>query len=65
MFLDEFRVLNLYKTNVKNQTARRTRPKPMEVPPPRFQQMPIDQDWGAVWPGPRSFHPGENKLNYF
>lgn len=36
---------------------RRNRPKPPEVPPPRFQQMAVDQDWGAVWPGPRSFHP--------
>lgn len=27
------------------------------VPPPRANQMPVDQDWGNVWPGPRTFHP--------
>jgi len=29
----------------------------MDVLPPRSQQMATDQDWGAVWPGPKSFHP--------
>lgn len=24
--------------------------------------MPIDQDWGNVWPGPRSFHPASVPL---
>lgn len=28
-----------------------------EVPPPRTTQMPVDQDWGSVWPAARSFHP--------
>ncbi|XP_052860133.1 28S ribosomal protein S35, mitochondrial isoform X2 [Anopheles cruzii] len=52
---EEFRVLNL--NQVKNQrTLRRKAPRP-EVPPPRSQQMATDQDWGAVWPGPRSFQP--------
>lgn len=52
---DEFRVLNLRQ--VKSQTnARRKMIKP-DVLPPRFKQMAIDQDWGAVWPGSRSFHP--------
>lgn len=23
----------------------------------RYKQMSVDQDWGNVWPGPRSFHP--------
>jgi small subunit ribosomal protein S35 len=48
--------LNLKKTKANIQTKRKTMKAP-EVPPPRFQQMAIDQDWGAVWPGPRSFHP--------
>lgn len=37
-----------------------TRKPPRKVfdkPVPRFQQMSPEQDWGAVWPGPRSFHP--------
>jgi len=53
---DEFRVLNLRKTKAVQQT-RGKRPKAPGVPPPRFKQMAVDQDWGAVWPGPRSFHP--------
>lgn len=24
---------------------------------PRFKKMSVKQDWGNVWPGPRSFHP--------
>ena len=56
-YLDEFRVLNLRKTKAAPQ-ARSKRLKPPDVPPPRFQQMATDQmDWGAVWSGPRSFHP--------
>lgn len=27
------------------------------MPPPRTNEMKVDQDWGNVWPGPRSFHP--------
>lgn len=25
--------------------------------PPRTEQMAVDQNWGAVWPGPKSFNP--------
>ncbi|XP_034941958.1 28S ribosomal protein S35, mitochondrial [Chelonus insularis] len=25
--------------------------------PPRYKEMPTDQDWPSVWPGPRTFHP--------
>lgn len=25
--------------------------------PPRTNEMPVDQDWPSVWPGPRTFHP--------
>lgn len=28
----------------------------------REKQMPVDQDWGNVWPGPRSFHPASVPL---
>ncbi|KAB0796550.1 hypothetical protein PPYR_10611 [Photinus pyralis] len=51
----EFRVLNL-KTTRTQQSARKRLQKP-DVLPPRTNKMPIDQDWGNVWPGPRSFHP--------
>ncbi|KAF5304423.1 hypothetical protein FQR65_LT07953 [Abscondita terminalis] len=51
----EFRVLNL-KT-VKSQPLTRRKLNKPDVLPPRTNQMPIDQDWGSVWPGPRSFHP--------
>nr|XP_023028690.1 28S ribosomal protein S35, mitochondrial [Leptinotarsa decemlineata] len=52
---DEFRVLNL--KNVKGQIQQRKPRKQLRVLPPRTNQMPVDQDWGNVWPGPRSFHP--------
>lgn len=52
----EFRVLNLRKTKGTGKEKFK-RAKPAEVPPPRYKQMSIKQDWGAVWPGPRSFHP--------
>lgn len=51
----EFRVLNLKQ--VKEQRVQKKRFKQPDPMPPRFQQMPVDQDWGAVWPGPKSFHP--------
>lgn len=56
-FSDEFRVLNLRKTKEIQQQIRPKRPKAPETPPPRYKQMAVDQDWGAVWPGPRVFHP--------
>lgn len=52
---DEFKVLNL--KHVKGQVAQRRILKKAEVLPPRSNQMPVDQDWGNIWPGPRSFHP--------
>ncbi|XP_049541214.1 28S ribosomal protein S35, mitochondrial [Anopheles darlingi] len=57
---EEFRVLNLRQ--VKNQRAARRKAIRPDVPPPRSQQMATDQDWGAVWPGPRSFHPASVPL---
>ncbi|GAB0091735.1 mitochondrial ribosomal protein S35 [Sergentomyia squamirostris] len=52
---DDFRVLNL--RSVKEQRVQRQQYKKYPLPPPRSEQMPVDQDWGAVWSGPRTFHP--------
>lgn len=54
-FFIEFRVLNLRKTKGTQQEASK-RPKPPDVPPPRYKQMAVDQDWGAVWPGKKIFY---------
>lgn len=51
---DNFRVLNL--KNVKTLPPRKKR-QPLEVLPPRADKMKPNQDWGTVWPGPRTFHP--------
>lgn len=51
----EFRVLNLKTT--RTQEAPRKRLQKPDVLPPRTNKMKIDQDWGSVWPGPRTFHP--------
>jgi len=53
---DEFRVLDLRKTK-SFQQERKPKRKPEPTAPPRYKQMAVDQDWGAVWPGPRVFHP--------
>ncbi|XP_060535898.1 small ribosomal subunit protein mS35 isoform X2 [Cylas formicarius] len=53
--IDEFKPLNL--KHVKGQVQQRRQPKKMPVLSPRTNQMAVDQDWGNVWPGPRSFHP--------
>ncbi|XP_058834848.1 small ribosomal subunit protein mS35 [Topomyia yanbarensis] len=52
---EQFPVLN-FKQVRSQRVARRKIIRP-EVPPPRTQQMATDQDWGAVWPGPKSFNP--------
>ncbi|XP_066250067.1 small ribosomal subunit protein mS35 [Euwallacea similis] len=52
---DQFRALNIRNTREHIQTRRQIRKTP--VLPPRTNKMAIDQDWGNVWPGPRSFHP--------
>lgn len=49
------------KTKAVQQT-RYKRTKAPDVPPPRFKQMAIDQDWGSVWPGPKTFHPASVPL---
>ncbi|KAF7279829.1 hypothetical protein GWI33_006687 [Rhynchophorus ferrugineus] len=52
---DDFKALNL-KTNKSQFGPRRPlrKVKPVET---RTSQMEVDQDWGSVWPAPRSFHP--------
>ncbi|XP_012285185.1 28S ribosomal protein S35, mitochondrial [Orussus abietinus] len=52
---EEFRVLELIpkKIEIKKEVI-----KKFPVPPPRINQMQVDQDWPSVWPGPRTFHPG-------
>lgn len=57
---EEFRVLNL-RPNVRPAMVRRQFRK-MPSLPPRFRQMPPDQDWGNVWPGPKTFHPASVPL---
>nr|XP_022907881.1 28S ribosomal protein S35, mitochondrial isoform X1 [Onthophagus taurus]XP_022907882.1 28S ribosomal protein S35, mitochondrial isoform X2 [Onthophagus taurus] len=52
---EDFLPLNLKGT--KGQTAPRRKPKKHVVSPPRCYEMAVDQDWGSVWPGPRTFHP--------
>ncbi|KAH8302231.1 hypothetical protein KR044_004257, partial [Drosophila immigrans] len=55
----EFRVLNL---RTVRQQARRREFKKDAVQPPRTARMAVDQDWTAVWTGPRSFHPASVPL---
>ncbi|KAH8398733.1 hypothetical protein KR222_001746, partial [Zaprionus bogoriensis] len=55
----EFRVLNL---RAVKQQFRRREIKKEAVPPPRTTRMAVDQDWTAVWSGPRSFHPASVPL---
>ncbi|XP_055531565.1 28S ribosomal protein S35, mitochondrial [Wyeomyia smithii] len=52
---EQFPVLNFKQ--VKSQRIARRKAFRPDVPPPRTQQMATDQDWGAVWPGPKSFNP--------
>ncbi|XP_055607896.1 28S ribosomal protein S35, mitochondrial [Uranotaenia lowii] len=52
---EEFRVLNFKQ--VKTQRAARRKMNRQEISLPRSQRMAPDQDWGAVWPGPKSFVP--------
>ncbi|XP_065362588.1 small ribosomal subunit protein mS35 [Calliphora vicina] len=57
---EEFRVLNLHASQ-QSRFKRREYKKP-PVMPPRTLKMATDQDWTAVWPGPRSFHPASVPL---
>lgn len=58
--IGEFRVLNL--RSARRQTITRSKLQKPDVLPPRSNTMPVDQDWGSVWPGPRTFHPASVPL---
>lgn len=51
---EEFRVLDL---SAKKQRQQRRMQKKANVQPDRAERMSPNQNWGNVWPGPRSFHP--------
>jgi len=57
----EFRVLNLRPGKLQQNQAKRKQFKP-NVYPPRTNQMSVTQDWGSIWPGPRTFHPASVPL---
>nr|CAH7716719.1 unnamed protein product [Callosobruchus chinensis] len=57
---EEFRILNL--KNVKGKIQPRKPQKQLEALQPRATKMPVDQDWGSVWPGPKTFHPASVPL---
>ncbi|KAL0808953.1 hypothetical protein ABMA28_012611 [Loxostege sticticalis] len=56
---EEFRVLDILKKRDRQQrrVARRA-----DVQPDRADRMAVDQNWGNVWPGPKSFHPSSVPL---
>lgn len=51
---EEFRVLDLFS---KKEKTEKNIKRQFQAPPPRANEMPVDQDWPSVWPGPRTFHP--------
>jgi len=51
---DEFTPLELYPTRAQRVMRKRYT---FKTSPPRTKEMSVKQDWGNVWPGPRSFHP--------
>nr|CAG4651976.1 EOG090X09BG [Triops cancriformis] len=60
---ENFRTLDL---GIKKKPERRARTKNngpnLPIPPPRYEKMSPDQDWGSVWPTARSFHPASVPL---
>ncbi|CAH0404022.1 unnamed protein product [Chilo suppressalis] len=56
---EEFRVLDILKKRdrVQRRVARRN-----DVQPDRAERMAPDQNWGNVWPGPKTFHPSSVPL---
>ncbi|CAG0919589.1 unnamed protein product [Notodromas monacha] len=53
----EFRVLDIARKRAPRNEQRERRKKNTPILPPRADRMPIDQDWGNVWPTSRTFHP--------
>ncbi|XP_011563742.2 28S ribosomal protein S35, mitochondrial [Plutella xylostella] len=56
---EEFRVLDIVK---KRQRQQRRLNKRTDIQPDRSDRMAIDQKWGNVWPGPKTFHPSSVPL---
>ncbi|XP_026762123.1 28S ribosomal protein S35, mitochondrial [Galleria mellonella] len=56
---EEFRVLDILK---KRQRQQRRVNRRADVQPDRADRMPTDQNWGNVWPGPKTFHPSSVPL---
>ncbi|KAM3955531.1 mitochondrial ribosomal protein S35 [Aphomia sociella] len=56
---EEFRVLDILK---KRERQQRRVVKRTDIQPDRADRMPTDQDWGNVWPGPKTFHPSSVPL---
>ncbi|XP_027215790.2 small ribosomal subunit protein mS35 [Penaeus vannamei] len=52
---EEFRTLELGGRKIQRRAQRIQREMP--TLPPRYKRQATDQDWGNVWPAPRSFHP--------
>ncbi|XP_050295803.1 28S ribosomal protein S35, mitochondrial [Anthonomus grandis grandis] len=57
---EEFLALNIRAGKDSAQFKKTLRKSP--IFPPREKQMAVNQDWGSVWPGPRSFHPASVPL---
>ncbi|XP_025099402.1 28S ribosomal protein S35, mitochondrial-like [Pomacea canaliculata] len=51
---EEFRTFEIAGLKPKSE-SKRVLKKKRPVPPPRFQQMPTDQDWTNVWPAATTF----------
>lgn len=56
---EEFRVLDILKKRDKMQ---RRVVKRTDVQPDRIDRMATNQNWGNVWPGPKTFHPSSVPL---
>ncbi|KAI1278735.1 28S ribosomal protein S35, mitochondrial [Halotydeus destructor] len=54
---DEFRTLELIPKTEDLRRKRSTAAYRVSVAPPRAKRMSTDQDWSAVWPAARVFHP--------
>lgn len=57
---DDFRVFDVRGSKPREVAGEKFVKAP--TAPSREQQMPTDQDWPSVWPGPRTFHPASVPL---
>ncbi|XP_022833367.1 28S ribosomal protein S35, mitochondrial [Spodoptera litura] len=56
---EEFRVLDILK---KKDRMQRRVVRRADIQPDRADRMALDQKWGNVWPGPKTFHPSSVPL---